>query len=166
MWTINFLMFKLVLEKAGEAEIKLPTSAESWKKQESSRKNLFLLHWLCQAFDCVDDNKLWKILQEMGIPDHLICLLRNLYADQEETVRAVHGTTVSNASPSICHEVIGLDAMILVFWTLSFQSTLFSLSSFTFIKRLFSSSLLSTIRVVSICISEDIDISPGKPDSS
>ena len=45
-----------------------------------------------KAFDCVDHNKLWKILQEMGIPDHLTCLLRNLYAGQEETVRTEHGT--------------------------------------------------------------------------
>ena len=67
-WTVNFLMFKLVLEKAEEPEIKLATSAGSWKKQESSRKHVFLLYWLCQAFDCVDHNKLWKILNEMGIP--------------------------------------------------------------------------------------------------
>ena len=78
-------MFKLVLEKA---EIKLPTSAGSSKKQESSRKHLFLLYWLCQSlFDCVDHNKLWKILKEMKIPDHLPCLLRNLYAGKEATVR-------------------------------------------------------------------------------
>ena len=76
-------MFKLVLERAEEPEIKLPTSAGSWKKQESSRK----------AFNCVDHNKLWKILQEMGIPDHLICLLRNLYAGQEAMIRIGHGTT-------------------------------------------------------------------------
>ena len=86
-------MFKLVLEKAEEPEIKLPTSAGSWKKQESSRKHLFLLYWHAKAFDCVDHNKLWKILKEMGIPDHLICLLRNLYAGQEATVRTGHGTT-------------------------------------------------------------------------
>ena len=46
-----------------------------------------------KAFDCVDDNKLWRILKEMGISDHLICLLRNLYADQETTARTGHGTT-------------------------------------------------------------------------
>ena len=46
-----------------------------------------------KAFDCVDHNKLWKILKEMGIPDHLICLLRNLYAGQEATLRTGHGTT-------------------------------------------------------------------------
>ena len=82
---MNFLMFKLVLEKAEEPEIKLPTSAGSSKKQESSRK--------IYIFDCVDHNKLWKILKEMGIPDHLTCLLRNPYAGQEATVRIGHGTT-------------------------------------------------------------------------
>ena len=87
-------MFKLVLEKAEEPEIKLPTSAGSWKKQESSRKTSisgFLDY--AKAFDCVYHNKLWKILQQMGIPDHLIRLLRNLYAGQEATVRTGHGTT-------------------------------------------------------------------------
>ena len=86
-------MFKLVLEKA-EAEIKLPTFAGSSKKQESSRKNIyFFLIDYAKAFDCVDHNKLWNILKEMGIPDQLTCLLRNLYADQEATVRTGHGTT-------------------------------------------------------------------------
>ena len=82
-----------LLEKAKEPEIKLPTSAGSWKKQESSRKIYFCFIDYAKAFDCVDHNKLWKILKEMGIPDHLICLLRNLYAGQEATVRARHGTT-------------------------------------------------------------------------
>ena len=94
METVNFLMFKLVLEKAEEQEIKLPTSAGSWKKQESSRKNIYFCFIdYGKAFDCVDYNKLWKILREMGIPDHLTCLLRNLYALQEATVRTGHGTT-------------------------------------------------------------------------
>ena len=79
-------MFKLVLEKAEEPEIKLPTSAGSWKKQESSRKNIDFCFIDCaKTFDCVDHNQLWKILKEMGIPHHLICLLRNLYAGQEAT---------------------------------------------------------------------------------
>ena len=87
-------MFKLVLEKAEEPEIKLPTSAGSWKKQESSRKNIYFCFIdYAKAFDCVDHKELWKILKETGIPDHLICLLRNLYAGQEATVRAGHGTT-------------------------------------------------------------------------
>ena len=87
-------MFKLVLEKAEEPEIKLPTSAGSSKKQESSRKNIYFcfIHY-AKAFDCVDHNKLWKTLRQMGIPDHLTCLLRNLYASQEATVRTGHGTT-------------------------------------------------------------------------
>ena len=91
---MNFLMFKLVLEKAEEPEIKLPTSAGSLKKQESSRKNIdFCFIDYVKAFDCVDHNKLWKILKEMGIPDHLIHLLRNLYVGQAATVRTGHGTT-------------------------------------------------------------------------
>ena len=67
-------MFKLDLEKAEETQIKLPTSAGSSKKQESSRKNIYLCFIdYAQTFDCVDHNKLWKVLQEMGIPDHLTC---------------------------------------------------------------------------------------------
>ena len=85
-------MFKLVLEKAEEPDIKLPTSAGSWKKQESSRKTSFCFIDYAKASDCVDHNKLWKILKEMGIPDHPTCLLRNLYAGQEATVRAGHKT--------------------------------------------------------------------------
>ena len=78
-------MFKLVLEKAEEPEIKLPTSSGSWKKQEKNIYFCFIDY--AKAFDCVDHNKLWKILKEMRIPDHLTCLLRNLYAGQEATVR-------------------------------------------------------------------------------
>ena len=86
-------MFKLVLEKAEEPEIKLPISAGSSKKQEEFQKNIYFCFIdYAKAFDCVDHNKLWKILKEMGIPDHLTCLLRNLYAGQEETVRTGHGT--------------------------------------------------------------------------
>ena len=69
-------------------------SAGSSKKQESSRKNIYFCFIdYAKAFDCVDHNKRWKILKEMGIPDHLTCLLRNLYAGQEATVRTEHGTT-------------------------------------------------------------------------
>ena len=93
-WTMNFQMFKLVLEKAEEPEIKLPTSAGSSKKAREFQKNIyFCLIDYAKAFDCVDQNKLWKILKEMGIPDHLICLLRNPYAGHEATVRTGHGTT-------------------------------------------------------------------------
>ena len=91
---MNFQMFKLVLEKAEEPEIKLPTTNGSSKKQESFRKIIcFCFIDYAKAFDCVDHNKLWEILREMGIPDHLTCLLRNLYADQEATVRTRHRTT-------------------------------------------------------------------------
>ena len=88
-------MFKLVLEKAEEPEIKLSTSAGSLKKQESYRKKNIYFCYIdyAKAFDWVDHNKLWKILKEMGIPDHLTCLLRNLYAGQEATVRTGHRTT-------------------------------------------------------------------------
>ena len=91
---MNFQIFKLVLEKAEEQEIKLPTSAGSWKKQDSSRKNIYFYFIdFAKAFDWVDQNEMWKILKEMGIPDHLTCLLRNLYAGQEATIRTGHGTT-------------------------------------------------------------------------
>ena len=81
---MNFQMFNLVLEKAEEPEIKLPTIAGSFKKQESSRKNIYFCFIVyAKASDCVDHNKLWEILKEMGIPNHLTCLLRNLYAGQE-----------------------------------------------------------------------------------
>ena len=92
-------MFKLVLEKAEESEIKLPTSTGSWKKQESSRKTPIsalltmpkpLTVWIIIN---VKNSTVWKILKEMGIADHLTCLLRNLYAGQETTVRTGHGTT-------------------------------------------------------------------------
>ena len=85
-------MFKLVLEKAEEPEIKLPTSNGSSKKQEEFQKNIYFCFTdYAKAFDCVDHNKLWKILKEMGIPDHLTSLLRNLYAGQEATARTEHG---------------------------------------------------------------------------
>ena len=87
-------MVKLVLEKAEEPEIKLPTSVGSWKKAREFWKNMYFCFIdYAKAFDCVDHNKLWEILKGMGIPDHLTCLLRNLYAGQEATVRTGHGTT-------------------------------------------------------------------------
>ena len=86
-------MFKLDLEKAEEPEIKLPISAGSLKKQEFQKNIYFCFIDYAKAFDCVDHNKLWKILQEMGIPAHLTWVLRNLYAGQEATVRTRHGTT-------------------------------------------------------------------------
>ena len=86
-------MFKLVLEKSEEREIKLTTSARLAKKQELQKNIYFCFIDYAKAFDCVDHNKLWKILKEMGISDHLTCLLRNLYAGQEATVRTGYGTT-------------------------------------------------------------------------
>ena len=87
----------LGLEKAEEPEIKLPTSAGSSRKQEFRRNVYFCSIDYAKVFDGVDHNKLWKILHEMGITDHLTylltCLLRNLYADQEAIVRPGHGTT-------------------------------------------------------------------------
>ena len=91
---MNYQMFKLDLEKAEEPDIKLPISVGSSKKQESSRKtSTSALLILVKAFDCVDHNKLWKILKEMVIPDPLTCLPRNMYTGQEATVRTGHETT-------------------------------------------------------------------------
>ena len=90
---MNFHVFKLDLEKAEEPEIKLPTSAGSLKKKEFQKNIYFCFIDYAKDFDCVDHNILWKILKEMGIPDHLTCLLRNLYAGQEATVRIGHGRT-------------------------------------------------------------------------
>ena len=90
---MNLLMFKLVLETAEEPEIKMPTSTGSWKKQEFQKNIYFCFIDYVNAFDCVDHNKLWKILKEMGIPDHLTCLLKNLFVGLEATVRTGHGTT-------------------------------------------------------------------------
>ena len=87
-------MFKLDLEKVEEPEIKLPPSAGSWKKQESSRKTSISALWaMPKPLNCVDHSKPSKVLKEMGIPDHLTCLLRNLYAGQEATVKTGLGTT-------------------------------------------------------------------------
>ena len=87
-------MFNLVLEKAKEPEIKLPTSVGSIEKARECQKNIYLCFIdYTKGFDCVDHNKLWKILKETGIPDYLTYLLRNLYSGQEATVRTIHGTT-------------------------------------------------------------------------
>ena len=84
-------MFKLDLEKVEEPEIKLPTSIA----REFQKNIYFCFIDYAKAFDYVDHSKLWKSLQEMGISDHLTCLLRNLYAGQEATVRTGHGTTTN-----------------------------------------------------------------------
>ena len=106
-WTVNFQMLKLVLEKTEEPEIKLPTSSGSWKKQESSRKTsisaLLTMPNPLTVWITINCGKLWK----MGMPDHLTCLLRNLYADQEATVRTGHGTTDSfQIGKGVCHGCI------------------------------------------------------------
>ena len=90
---MNFQMFKLVLEKAEEPEIKLPTSVIFEKAREFQKNIYFCFIDYTKAFDCVGHNKLWKILQDLGILDHLTCLLRNLYAGQAATIRTGHRTT-------------------------------------------------------------------------
>ena len=93
-WTMNFQMFKLVLEQIEEPEIKLPISAGSLTKTREFQKNIYFCFIdYAKACDCVDHKKLRKILKWMEILDHLTCLLRNLYAGQETTVITGHGTT-------------------------------------------------------------------------
>ena len=87
MWTENFQMFKQDLEKAEEPDIKLPTSAGSSKKREFQKIIYFCFINYTKAFDCVNHNKLWKILQEMGIPDHLTCLLKILYKIKKQQLK-------------------------------------------------------------------------------
>ena len=92
MWTINFQTFKLDLEKAEDQRSNFQHQLDHWKTKRVLEKHLFLLNYV-KAFDCVDHNKLWKILKEVGILDHLTGLLKNLYADQEATVRTWPETT-------------------------------------------------------------------------
>ena len=87
---MKFQTFKLDLEKAEEPEIKLPTTTGSLKEREFQKDIYFSFIDYAKAFDCVDHNKLWKILREMGIPDHLTCLQWNLYAGQEAKFRTGH----------------------------------------------------------------------------
>ena len=93
MWTKNFQMFKLDLEKAEEPEIKLPTSTGSSEKQKSPPKTSISALLTTPKSLSVLITTNWKILQEMGIPDHLTCLLRNLNVGQEAVVRTRHGKT-------------------------------------------------------------------------
>ena len=87
---MNFQMFKLVLETGDQ----IANICWIMEKAREFQKNIhFCFIDYAKAFDCVDHNKLWKNLKETGIPDHLICLLRNLYVGQEATVRTGHGTT-------------------------------------------------------------------------
>ena len=92
---LNFQMYKLGFEEAKESEIKLPTLLDHAERKGVWEKHLLYSCFIdyTKAFDCVDHNKLWKILKEMGISDHLTCLLRNLYACQEATVRTRYGTS-------------------------------------------------------------------------
>ena len=100
-------MFKLAFKRAEEPEIKLSTSAGSSKMQESSRKNIyFCFIEYVKAFDCVDHNKLCTILKEMGISDHLTCLLRNLRASQEAIFRTGHRTDLFQIVRGICQGCI------------------------------------------------------------
>ena len=85
-------MYKLDLEKAEEPETEFPKPVGSQKKQGNSRKMSTSFSLAAKAFECVDNNKLWKILKEMGIPDHFTCLLKHLYVGQEARVRTLHGT--------------------------------------------------------------------------
>ena len=100
-------MFKLDLEKAKEPDIKWLTSVGSSKKAREFQENIYFCFIdSAKAFDHVDHNKLWKILQEIGIPDHLICLLRNLYAGQEAIVRTGHGTDWPQMGERVCQGCI------------------------------------------------------------
>ena len=91
---MNFQMFKLDLEKVEEPEIKLPASVGSSKKAREFQKHIYFCFMdYTKTFDCVDHNKLWKILKVMGIPDHLTYILRNVYAIPEAAVRTGHRTT-------------------------------------------------------------------------
>ena len=90
-WTENFQMYKLDWEQAEEPDIKFPTFIE--KNTREFQKNIYFCFIDRVSLDCVDHNKLWKILRQMGVPDHFNCLLKNLYAGQKATVRTRHGTT-------------------------------------------------------------------------
>ena len=94
MWTLNFQMFKLVLEKAEQTRDQIANIDWIMEKAREFQNNIYFCFIdYVKAFDCVYHNKLWKILRKMEIPDHLTCLLRNLYAVQEATIRTGHGTT-------------------------------------------------------------------------
>ena len=93
MWTVNFQMFSWIQKRQRNQRSNWQHLLDHQKSQRVPEKHLLLLYFLCQSLCCVDHNKLWKFFPEMGIPDHLTCLLRNLYAVQEATVRTGHGTT-------------------------------------------------------------------------
>ena len=113
-------MFKLDLEKAEEAEIKLPTSVGSLKKQESSKKSPTSALDYAKAFDFVDHNKLWKILKEMGISDHLTCPLRNLYVGQEKTVRTTGSKLEKKYDKAVyCHPAYLFFELFILYWDIA-----------------------------------------------
>ena len=110
MWTVNFLMFKLVLEKARGTRDQIAKICWIMEKAREFQKNIYFCSIdYAKAFDCMDHNILCKILREMGIPDHLTCLLRNIFAGQEATVRTRHGTMdwfqigMENIKAVYCH---------------------------------------------------------------
>ena len=94
-------MYKLGFKEAEEPEVKLLRFVVTWRKQGSSRKNIYFCFIdYVKAFDCVDHNKLWKILKEISIPDHLTCLVRNLYAGQEATIQTGHSNWNNRLVPN------------------------------------------------------------------
>ena len=113
---MSFQMFKQVLEKAEEPD-QIANICWVIKKAREFQKNIYFCFIdYAKAFDCVDPNKLWKILKEMGIPDHLTCLLRNLYAGQEATVRTGRGTTDSFQIGKGVHQVSIMSPCLLNFF--------------------------------------------------
>ena len=89
---MNFQMFKLGFRKGRRTREQIANICWVTEKAREFQKSICFIDY-AKFFDCVDHNKLWKILKEMGIPDHFSCLLRNLYAGQEATIRTGHGTT-------------------------------------------------------------------------
>ena len=92
-WTVNFYMFQLDLKRQRNQRSNCQHLLNHWKSGRVPEKCLPLVYWLCQSLWLCGSQQTWKIVKEMGIPDHLNCLLRNLYAGQEATVRTRHGTT-------------------------------------------------------------------------
>ena len=139
-------MFKLYLEKVEELEIKFPTYVGSLKKQESSRKNIYFCFIdYTKAFDYVDHSKLWKILKEVGMPNHVTCLLRNLYAGQKATIRTGHGTIDSFQIGKEYVKAVYCHCAYLTYM----QST--SWETMGWMKHKLESRLLGEISITSIC---------------
>ena len=105
MWTENFQMSKLDLERQRNQRSNCQHPLDHRKSKRVPEKHLFLLYWLCQSL-CVDHSKLWKILKEMGVPDHLTCFLKNLYVGQEATVITRHGTDWFKIGKGVCQGCI------------------------------------------------------------